>query len=70
MPVYHLLIAAKYNAKQENPMAETVLLRQRHVCYLTRQICRVGQNRIFTLCMTICMVISLPKFLYIHRIYL
>ena len=33
------------------------------------QICRVGQNRIFTLYMTVCMVISLPKLPYIHRIY-
>jgi len=32
--------------------------------------CRVGQNRIYTPYMTACMVIFLPKMLYIHRIYL
>jgi hypothetical protein len=31
--------------------------------------CRVGQNRIYTPYMTVCLVISLPKVLYIHRIY-
>jgi len=30
----------------------------------------VGQNRIYTPYMTVCMVISLPKIPYIHRIYL
>ena len=30
---------------------------------------RVGQNRIYTPFMTVCMVISLPKIPYIHRIY-
>jgi hypothetical protein len=33
-------------------------------------ICRVGQNRIFTPYMTVYMVISLPKILYTHRIYM
>ena len=33
-------------------------------------ICRVGQNRIYTLYMTVCMVNSLPKILYTHRIYI
>jgi hypothetical protein len=32
--------------------------------------CRVGQNRIYTPYMTVCMVISLPKIPYIHRIYM
>ena len=32
-------------------------------------ICRVGQNRIYTPYMTVYMVISLPKILYTHRIY-
>ena len=31
---------------------------------------RVGQNRIYTPYMTVCMVISLPKTPYIHRMYL
>jgi len=31
--------------------------------------CRAGQNRICTPYMTVCMVISLLKILYIHRIY-
>ena len=31
--------------------------------------CRVGQNRIYTPYMTVYMVISLPKILYTHRIY-
>jgi len=31
------------------------------------QVCRVGQNRIYTLYMTVCMVISLPKIPFIHR---
>jgi hypothetical protein len=31
---------------------------------------RVGQNRIYTPCMTIYMVNSLPKILYTHRIYM
>ena len=30
----------------------------------------VGQNRIYTPYMTVCMVVFLPKILYIHRIYL
>jgi len=33
-------------------------------------ICGVGQNRKYTLYMTVCMVISLPNIPYIHRIYL
>ena len=33
------------------------------------QMCRVGQNRIYTPYMTVYLVISLPKILYIHRIY-
>ena len=32
-------------------------------------ICRVGQNRIYTPYMTVCMVICLPNIPYIHRIY-
>jgi len=31
---------------------------------------RVGQNRIYTPYMTVYLVISLPKILYIHRIYM
>jgi len=31
---------------------------------------RVGQNRIFAPYMTVCMVISLLKLQYVHRIYL
>ena len=31
---------------------------------------RVGQNRIYTPYVTVCMVISLPMIPYIHRIYL
>jgi len=31
---------------------------------------RVGQNRIYTPYMTVCMVISMPKIPYVHRIYL
>ena len=31
---------------------------------------RVGQNRISAPCMTVYMVISLPKLPYVHRIYL
>jgi len=33
-------------------------------------ICRVGQNRICTPYMTVCMVISLLKIPYVHRMYL
>jgi hypothetical protein len=36
---------------------------------LPPDVTRVGQNRIYTPYMTVCMVISLPKILYIHRIY-
>jgi len=32
--------------------------------------CRVGQNRIYTPYMTVCLVISLPKTPYIHRIFM
>ena len=32
-------------------------------------IVRVGQNRIYTPYMTVCMVISLLKIPYVHRIY-
>jgi len=31
---------------------------------------RAGQNRMYTPYMTVCMVISLPKILYMHRVYL
>jgi len=31
--------------------------------------CRVGQNRIYTPYMTVCMVISLLKIPYVHRMY-
>jgi hypothetical protein len=31
-------------------------------------VCRVGQNRIYTPYMTVCFMLSLPKFPYIHRI--
>jgi len=34
-----------------------------------RSMCRVGQNRIYTPYMTVCMVISLPEILYVHCIY-
>jgi hypothetical protein len=34
------------------------------------EICRAGQNRISAPCMTVCMVISLLKTPYVHRIYL
>ena len=43
---------------------------ERTVCEEVGFMCRVGQNRIYTPCMTVCMVISLPKIPYIHRIYL
>jgi hypothetical protein len=33
-------------------------------------LCRVGQTRIYSPYMTVCSVISLPKTLYIHRIYM
>ena len=33
-----------------------------------KQTFRVGQNRIYTLYMTVCMVISLPKIPYVHCI--
>jgi hypothetical protein len=39
------------------------------VCQCAR-FCRVGQNRIYTLYMTVCMVNSLLKIPYVHRIYL
>ena len=35
-----------------------------------RQMCRVGQNRIYTPYMTVYLLIFLPKFSYIHRIYM
>jgi hypothetical protein len=35
----------------------------------SRLMARVGQNRIKPPCMTVCMVISLPKIPYIHRIW-
>ena len=37
---------------------------------MTLYINRVGQNRIHTPYMTVYLVISLPKILYIHRIYM
>jgi hypothetical protein len=33
-------------------------------------ISRVGQNRIYTLYMTVSLVISLPEIPYIHRVYM
>jgi hypothetical protein len=36
----------------------------------THNMCRVGQNRIYTLYMIVYLVISLPKIPYIHRIYM
>ena len=41
--------------------SEATLLHSQHVC-------RVGQNRIYTPYMTVCMVISLFKIPYIYRI--
>jgi hypothetical protein len=41
----------------------------RHVC-CALYISRVGQNRIYAPYMTVCMVISLPKIPYMHRIYM
>jgi len=38
--------------------------------HTTREMTRVGQNRICTLFMTVHMVASLPKMLYIHCIYM
>ena len=38
--------------------------------FLVRVMCRVGQNRISAPYMTVRMVISLLKNLYVHRIYL
>jgi len=35
-----------------------------------RQICRVGQNRIYKPYVAVYLVISLPKIPYIHRIYM
>jgi len=35
-----------------------------------RVICRVGQNRIYTPYMTVYLVLSLPKILYVSRIYI
>jgi len=32
--------------------------------------CRVGQNHIYTPYMTVCLVISLQKILYVHRIHM
>ena len=37
---------------------------------VTQHLCRVGQNRIYTPYMTVCMVISLPENPYINFIYL
>jgi hypothetical protein len=34
------------------------------------EMCRIGQNRIYTPYMTVYLVISLPKLPYIHRIYM
>ena len=36
----------------------------------TQLTCRVGQNRIYTPYINVCMVISLPNIPYIHRIYM
>jgi len=47
-----------------------------HLLYVTFAVChiccmsRVGQNRIYTPYMTVYFLISLPKILYIHRIYM
>ena len=40
------------------------------LCHLLLDMCRVGQNRISAPYMTVCMVISLLKIPYVHRIYL
>ena len=37
--------------------------------YTLCEMCRVGRNRIYIPYMTVCMVISLPKTPYVHRIY-
>jgi hypothetical protein len=39
-------------------------------CHGSCLVFRVGQNRIYTLYMTVYLVIPLPKILYIHRIYM
>jgi len=33
-------------------------------------VCRVGQNRVYTPYMTVYLVISLPKIMYIHRVHM
>jgi hypothetical protein len=40
------------------------------IWYMIYDICRVGQNRISAPYMTVCIVISLLKLPYVHRIYL
>ena len=35
----------------------------------SRHVCRIGQNRIYAPYITVCLVVSLPKIPYIHRIY-
>jgi hypothetical protein len=40
------------------------------VCQMPRDMCRVGQNRIYTPFVTVYLVISLPKIPYVNRIYM
>ena len=49
--------------------------RQQEVASVNRidaclKMCRVGQNRIYTPYMAVLLVISLPKILYTHRVYM
>jgi len=41
-----------------------------HVRCCDCALCRVGQNRLYTPCITVYLVIFLPKILYLHRIYI
>ena len=43
--------------------------KSQHSACVTQHMSRVGQNRVCTPYMTVCMAISLPKIPYIHRIY-
>ena len=52
--------------QQRRALQQTKRCRRAHVLDITR----VGQNRIFAPYLTVCMVISLLKILYVHRIYL
>ena len=61
---------ARRNQGSIHPLLHTYIHTYTHTYTHIANICRVGQNRIYTPYMTVYLVISLTKIPYTHRIYM